>query len=86
MDFASDGSYVAGGFADSSVRLWNLKKSSNKKDDYTVLWGHSGPGTISTFMFTTCNRMNVVFGTSFSPDNQFLLSASEDTTGDICDV
>jgi WD40 repeat protein len=50
MDFASDGSFVAGGFADSSVRLWNLKKSPNKKDDYTVLWGHSGPGTSQLYV------------------------------------
>jgi transcription initiation factor TFIID subunit 5 len=86
---------VAGGFSDSSVRLWDLKKSAKEKEkvsyhtshspsisnciylkkqsqkrklregsDYRYLIGHSGP----------------VFGCSLSPDNQFLLSCSEDTT------
>ncbi len=35
------------------------------KKDYTVMYGHSGP----------------VYGASFSPDNQFLLTCSEDKTG-----
>ena len=36
-----------------------------RKDDYTVMIGHSGP----------------VYGASFSPDRQFLLTCSEDKTG-----
>lgn len=76
VDISRDGSMVAGGFADSSVRLWDLKKSAKDKEkqtqkrklkegsDYRCLVGHSGP----------------VFGCSISPDNQFLLSSSEDTT------
>eukprot|EP00026_Physarum_polycephalum_P004444 Phypoly_transcript_04463.p1 GENE.Phypoly_transcript_04463~~Phypoly_transcript_04463.p1 ORF type:complete len:668 (+),score=124.44 Phypoly_transcript_04463:86-2005(+) len=76
-EISCDGSLVAGGFADSSVRLWDLKKSAKEKEkkqvqkrklregsDYRYLIGHSGP----------------VFGCSLSPDSQFLLSCSEDTT------
>lgn len=76
-EISRDGSLVAGGFSDSSVRLWDLQKSAKEKEkkqaqkrklregsDYRYLIGHSGP----------------VFGCSLSPDSQFLLSCSEDTT------
>lgn len=59
---------MAGSFADSSLRVWDLKGSSSNspvsapKNALHVLNGHSGP----------------VYSTSFSPDNRWLLSCSED--------
>ncbi|ANB14143.1 Taf5p [Sugiyamaella lignohabitans] len=71
LDFSDDSSLVAGGFSDSFVKVWSLKGdklSSVVKDDVPStskrLIGHSGP----------------VFGTSFSSDNRYLLSCSEDNT------
>jgi transcription initiation factor TFIID subunit 5 len=76
---SDDGALVAAGFADSSVKLWNVANQvfdeSVGADDapdaalgdalsFRKLVGHAGP----------------VYGTSFSPDNHWLLSASEDTT------
>lgn len=69
IEIARDGSTVAGGFADSTVRIWDLKKKNFqgkvRKEDYTTLVGHSGP----------------VYGASFSPDRNYLLTCSEDKTG-----
>ncbi|KAI3425901.1 hypothetical protein D9Q98_007874 [Chlorella vulgaris] len=64
--FSSDAAVVAGGFADSSVRLYDLqaRASAAAGDWVTYFSGHSGP----------------VFGLDFSPDNQLLFSASGDGT------
>ncbi|XP_030058668.1 transcription initiation factor TFIID subunit 5 [Microcaecilia unicolor] len=91
VDLTDDSSLLAGGFADSTVRVWTVtpKKLRSVKaasdlglidkesddvlerimDEKTaseskILHGHSGP----------------VYGTSFSPDRNYLLSSSEDGT------
>ncbi|KAK6460055.1 TFIID and SAGA subunit [Scheffersomyces coipomensis] len=73
INFNEDSNMVATGFQDSYVKLWTLDgnplKSVFKKDRYNndnsrKLIGHSGP----------------VYGVSFSPDNRFLISGSEDKT------
>ncbi|XP_078499819.1 transcription initiation factor TFIID subunit 5 [Lissotriton helveticus] len=91
VDFTDDSSLMAGGFADSTVRVWSvtpkkLRSVKNAQDlslidkesddvlerimdertasELKVLHGHSGP----------------VYGTSFSPDRNYLLSSSEDGT------
>ncbi|XP_075468634.1 transcription initiation factor TFIID subunit 5 isoform X2 [Ascaphus truei] len=91
VDVTDDSSLIAGGFADSTVRVWSVtpKKLRGVKtasdlslidkesddvlerimDEKTssemkVLYGHSGP----------------VYGCSFSPDKNYLLSSSEDGT------
>jgi transcription initiation factor TFIID subunit 5 len=77
LEISQDSSLVAGGFSNSSVRLWNIKKGTplhekhstndnqnSKLEDYNILVGHSGP----------------VYSASFSPDNLFLLTGSEDHT------
>ncbi|XP_043568836.1 transcription initiation factor TFIID subunit 5 [Chiloscyllium plagiosum] len=91
VDFTDDSSLIAGGFADSTVRVWSVtpKKLRSVKgatdlslidkesDDvlerimdektaceFKMLLGHGGP----------------VYGTSFSPDRNYLLSSSEDGT------
>ncbi|CAH1447913.1 unnamed protein product [Lactuca virosa] len=73
-----DGSLVAGGFSDSSLKVWDMAKlgrmgSSGENDSdgsnggkrcYTLYRGHSGP----------------VYSASFSPFGDFLLSSSSDST------
>ncbi|MCO5597089.1 hypothetical protein L7F22_051163 [Adiantum nelumboides] len=86
---ASDGAMVVGGFADSSVKVWDMAKlgeqqstSGNEtsitnksievnegaadigKPPYTLLKGHAGP----------------IYSASFSPDGDYILSASNDCT------
>uniref|UniRef100_A0A4W6C958 Transcription initiation factor TFIID subunit 5 n=1 Tax=Lates calcarifer TaxID=8187 RepID=A0A4W6C958_LATCA len=91
VDFTDDSSLIAGGFADSTVRVWSVTPKKLRKvksaadlnlidkesddvlerimDEKTaseskILYGHSGP----------------VYGISFSPDRNYLLSSSEDGT------
>ena len=68
-DASSSGSYVAGGFDDSTVKLWDVEnapaatRQSGKGEHpmpHSRLCGHSGP----------------VYGVSFSPDQEFLLSGA----------
>lgn len=74
--FNEDSTLVAAGFQGSYVRIWSLDgkplESAVKKDrknhqfpeNSRKLIGHSGP----------------IYGISFSPDNKFLLTCSEDKT------
>lgn len=72
LDFSEDAALVAGGFAESYVRIWSLKGNPLESIMPTEnlpqapktrrLIGHSGP----------------VYGVSFSPDRKYLLSCSED--------
>lgn len=81
LEFNDDSTIVAGGFQDSFIKLWSIDgsplKSMLKNDPLNEetqdglplnntrrLIGHSGP----------------VYGLSFSPDNHYLLSSSEDAT------
>lgn len=62
----------AGGFADSSVRIYNLEKMAEARDaspdaaqsSVSVLWGHSG----------------AVYGLDYTPDRQLLYTSSADGT------
>ncbi|KAJ3053007.1 Transcription initiation factor TFIID subunit 5 [Rhizophlyctis rosea] len=70
-----DASMLAAGSSESFIRLWNLagdeRRSDKEKQKQTRLVGHSGP----------------VYGLSFSADQRFLLSGSEDrTAGHVSDV
>lgn len=79
LEFSDDSRLVAAGFQDSYIKLWSLDGSSlisnripsSKRREMelgdpstSMLIGHSG----------------AVYSTSFSPDNRFLLSGSEDKT------
>lgn len=73
IDFNEDSNMVVAGFQDSFIKLWLLDgkplKSIFKRDpannnNSRKLIGHSGP----------------VYGVSFSPDNKYLISGSEDKT------
>ncbi|KAK9240195.1 WD40-repeat-containing domain protein [Lipomyces kononenkoae] len=69
LEFSEDSTLVAGGFADSYVKVWSLKgeklqgviKGSTPTPSKRLV-GHAGP----------------VFGASFSPDNRYLLTCSDD--------
>lgn len=73
LEFNDDSNLMAGGFQDSHIKLWSLdgkplrsvfKRDKQNNSNSRKLIGHSGP----------------VFGLSFSPDNRFLVSSSEDKT------
>ncbi|KAF8475670.1 WD40-repeat-containing domain protein [Kalaharituber pfeilii] len=75
VDFSRDSTLVAGGFQESYIRIFSLKGtplvSALPTENHTQpaptsrrLIGHSGP----------------VYGVSFAPSNQYLVSSSEDRT------
>lgn len=77
LEFNEDSTLVAGGFEDSFIKIWSLdgsplksiiKEKNQQQGDEIMnnrkLIGHSGS----------------VYGLSFSPDNRYLLSCSEDKT------
>lgn len=73
LEFNQDSTLVAGGFQDSYIKLWSLdgrplksllKRDTHNNENSRKLIGHSGP----------------VYGLSFSPDNRYLISSSEDKT------
>ncbi|KAF2075902.1 hypothetical protein CYY_002793 [Polysphondylium violaceum] len=110
IDISKDASLVAGGFSDSSVKVWNLKEMSEKKQQQQQQQTNEKETSNNTSPTSTPtitsngkgkhqnNILNVhvkkkdsefksflghsgpVYGTSFSPDAQYLLSCSEDTT------
>lgn len=78
-EFSPDSTMIACGFQESYIRLWSIKadkkslpKSTSVEDsDGSVrLLSHSGP----------------VYGTTFSPDNKYLLSCSEDASARLWSV
>ncbi|AET40894.1 chromatin modification protein Ecym_7038 [Eremothecium cymbalariae DBVPG len=73
LQFSEDSRLVAAGFQDSHIKIWSLDgtplesklpSKSKEASNTTTLIGHSGP----------------VYSVSFSPDNRYLVSASEDKT------
>jgi len=84
IEISRDCSLVAAGCSDSSVKLWDVNQTHTRNfgtiirtqdetgslvkkrgdQDYDILHGHSGP----------------VYSLTFSPENKFLLSSSEDST------
>lgn len=73
LNFNDDSNLMAAGFQDSFIKLWSLdgkplksvfKRDKSNTENTRKLVGHSGP----------------VYGVSFSPDNKYLISGSEDKT------
>ncbi|XP_075697205.1 transcription initiation factor TFIID subunit 5 [Rhinoderma darwinii] len=91
VDVTDDSSMIAGGFADSTVRVWSLtpKKLRGVKStsDLNVIDKESDDVLERIMDEKTASEMKVLFGhsgpvyaTSFSPDRNYLLSSSEDGT------
>ncbi|ODV87205.1 hypothetical protein CANARDRAFT_5758 [[Candida] arabinofermentans NRRL YB-2248] len=80
IEFNDDSTVVAGGFQDSFIKLWSIDgsplRSVLKNDEYNQ--------TIDGVAVNGCRRLvghsGAVYGLDFSPDNHYLLSASEDKT------
>ncbi|KAI8801829.1 WD40-repeat-containing domain protein [Cladochytrium replicatum] len=71
VSVSADTSMICGGFAESHLRLWNLKRDESQQADQRLhsenglrMIGHAGP----------------VYGTSISRDNRYIVSCSEDKT------
>ncbi|OLL21698.1 Transcription initiation factor TFIID subunit 5 [Neolecta irregularis DAH-3] len=74
IDFSKDASMLAGGFAESYVKIWSLKGDKLKGPGRPE---KDGAGMSSRRMIS---HSGPVYGVDFSPDNRYLLSCSEDTT------
>lgn len=79
LEFSDDCRLAATGFQDSFIRIWSLdghslltnKIPKHKRDEML-----QSDSTVSTLI----GHSGAVYSTSFSPDNRFLLSGSEDKT------
>ncbi|KAM4702591.1 transcription initiation factor TFIID subunit 5 [Rhinophrynus dorsalis] len=91
VDITDDSSLIAGGFADSTVRVWSLtpKKLRSVKNatDLSLIDKESDDVLERIMDEKTSSEMKVLYGhsgpvyaTSFSPDRNYLLSSSEDGT------
>ncbi|VVT55043.1 uncharacterized protein SAPINGB_P004396 [Magnusiomyces paraingens] len=85
LTFSADASLVATGFADSFIKIWSLKgkrlKSVLRDDEYNYVdmngVASENPDT-SVLARRLVGHAGPVYGLSFSPDNRYLLSSSED--------
>ncbi|CCG83766.1 protein of unknown function [Taphrina deformans PYCC 5710] len=72
-DISSDSSMIAAGFGESYVKIWSIREKSRGRDIPRTtkrMVGHSGP----------------VYGITFSPDNRYVLSSSEDKSARLWSV
>ncbi|XP_077311401.1 transcription initiation factor TFIID subunit 5 [Lithobates pipiens] len=91
VDVTDDSSMIAGGFADSTVRVWSLtpKRLRGVKStaDLSLIDKESDDVLERIMDEKTSSEIKVLYGhcgpvyaTSFSPDRNYLLSSSEDGT------
>lgn len=82
LEFNDDSTIVAGGFQDSFVKLWSIDgsplKSVLKNDPLNKSQEDDGLPMANTRRLV--GHSGSVYGLSFSPDNHYLLSSSEDST------
>lgn len=79
LEFSDDSRLVAAGFQDSFIKIWSLDGSSlvnPRIPSYKRQEMESTDPSTSTLV----GHSGTVYSTSFSPDNRFLLSGSEDKT------
>lgn len=80
LEFSDDCRLAAAGFQDSQIKIFSLDGSSlsNKLGDYNKKTNKllSNDETTSTLI----GHSGTVYSTSFSPDNRYLVSGSEDKT------
>ncbi|XP_018408900.1 PREDICTED: transcription initiation factor TFIID subunit 5 [Nanorana parkeri] len=91
VDVTDDSSMIAGGFADSTVRVWSLTprklRSVKSTSDLGVIDKEADDVLERIMDEKTSSEIKVLYGhsgpvyaTSFSPDRNYLLSSSEDGT------
>ncbi|XP_067297096.1 transcription initiation factor TFIID subunit 5 isoform X2 [Pseudorasbora parva] len=91
VDFTDDSSLLAGGFADSTVRVWSVTPKKLRKvksaADLNVIDKESDDVLERIMDEKTASESKIlhghsgpVYGVSFSPDRNYLLSSSEDST------
>lgn len=73
VEFSDDTTLIAGGFAESYVRLW----SATKKPLKSIIPSENAPTGLPTSR-KLVGHSGPVFNLSFSPDARYLISASED--------
>eukprot|EP00945_MAST-04E_sp_MAST-4E-sp1_P000919 g919.t1 len=87
MDISADGVVVAGGFSDNIVRLWRLDNADNEGKEYGA--GHEqrpraqskvAKGEVQESYSRLIGHTMSVTACSISPDNQWLLTSSQDST------
>lgn len=78
LEFSDDCRLAAAGFQDSYIKIWSLDGSSliNPKYSSSQFDRFSQDNTCSTLV----GHSGTVYSTSFSPDNMYLVSGSEDKT------
>ncbi|WCJ30379.1 Transcription initiation factor TFIID subunit 5 [Euphorbia peplus] len=84
---SQDGSLVAGGFSDSSVKVWDMAKLGQQTGN-SVLQGENdstsehvlGPNGVKRSYTLLQGHSGPVYSTTFSPLGDFILSSSADTT------
>jgi len=85
---SSRGSMVAAAFSDSQIKLWDFSQDKNQgwhqmTQHYLDNDGRSStykPKKRETDSFNLIGHSGPVYGLTFSPDSQYLLSSSQDTT------
>ncbi|KAJ4944172.1 hypothetical protein JOQ06_012717 [Pogonophryne albipinna] len=91
VDFTDDSSLIAGGFADSTVRVWSVTPKKLRKvksaADLNLIDKESDDVLERIMDEKTASELKIlyghsgpVYGISFSPDRNYLLSSSEDGT------
>nr|XP_020644616.1 transcription initiation factor TFIID subunit 5 isoform X1 [Pogona vitticeps] len=91
VDITDDSSMIVGGFADSTVRVWTVTpkklRSVKSATDLSLIDKESDDVLERIMDEKTASEMKIlyghggpVYGTSFSPDRNYLLSSSEDGT------
>lgn len=90
MSFTQDATRLAAGFSDSYIKVWSLNgerlrslKGSTELSasdfEHASDWGR-GREPIGDLCKKLVGHSGPVYGTSFSPDNKYLVSGSEDGT------
>ncbi|CAH9096690.1 unnamed protein product [Cuscuta epithymum] len=84
---SNDGSLVAGGFSDSSLKLWDMAKLAQQSENFPMQGigspsneqdlGENGQRGCYTLIHGHCGP---VYSATFSPYDDFLLSSSSDST------
>lgn len=78
LEFSDDCRVAAVGFRDSYIKVWSLDGSSIVNEKYnSSFYNQQYPDQSSS---TLIGHSGTVYSTSFSPDNRYLLSSSEDKT------